>query len=197
MSSPKLFSNSLNQQYEIAAFWLRMLAFMLDSLIIIMLVVLFWNFIGTHLFSFLDENVTMKYEADGAAEEYESLIRLISNETSLFLFIGFPYHLVAEQSSWQGSPAKRIFGLRVANKEGEKPSFFHSLFRNIFKFSILFLVPSLFIHFLTPIVALFVVVWVLIVMFAANDKYNRFLSDFPTQSFVLVRKQQNSYNLKP
>jgi uncharacterized RDD family membrane protein YckC len=79
--------------------------------------------------------------------------------------------------------------MMVTDKDADKPSFWQSLLRNFFKFAIIGFVPILVLDAIIEMPFTLALFWLIIVIMAANDEYNRFLSDFPTKSFVLLRKK--------
>jgi len=181
MVKPKIFTDSIGKPYKTAPLGRRVLAFVIDSILISFIGMLFLRFFKGILQS---NSVT----GDVHHNEYELLENLMVDEFFIFFIIGLPYHLIFEQSAWLASPGKRLLGMIVVDGDAERPSFWQSLLRNLLKLMILTFIPFLiwrFLHIFPPLVF---VIWISIILMAANDKYNRFLSDFPTKSFVLQRK---------
>jgi len=84
-----------------AEFWRRLVAYLLDSIIVIVLF-------------FIIVNILAKSFRFHKAEDVRTLMRM----TSLFLWL--IYFILFESSSLQATPGKLIMKLKVVNREGEK-----------------------------------------------------------------------------
>ena len=94
-----------------AGFWMRVLAYIIDNLIMSFVFVPVFLVIGLVMI--------------GSGMDQESLefqfLNLGSNVVSLFG--GWLYHAFMESSSWQGTVGKKVLGLRVTDMNGNRVSF--------------------------------------------------------------------------
>ena len=94
-----------------AGFWMRVLAYIIDSLVLSVVFVPLGIVIGVVLLgSGIDENSPLF-----------QLINLSSNGISIIG--GWLYHGFTESSSWQGSVGTKALGLRVTDMNGDRISF--------------------------------------------------------------------------
>lgn len=102
------------QEFQIpayAGFWMRVVAYIIDSLIMSVIFVPLGIILGVFLAGAgIDQN----------SIEFQ-LINLSSNGVSLLA--GWMYHGFMESSSWQGTVGKKALGLRVTDLDGHRISF--------------------------------------------------------------------------
>ena len=94
-----------------AGFWMRVLAYIIDSLIMSFVFVPFGIVVGV---------VLVTTGADENSPLYQ-LVNLGTNGVSIVA--GWLYHAFMESSSWQGTVGKKALGLRVTDLDGHRISF--------------------------------------------------------------------------
>jgi uncharacterized RDD family membrane protein YckC len=95
-----------------AGFWMRVVAYIIDTLIMSIVLVPFGIILGVFMGGAgIDEN----------SPEFQ-LINLGSNN-GVSLLVGWLYHGFMESSSWQGTVGKKALGLRVTDLDGHRISF--------------------------------------------------------------------------
>lgn len=130
---PQNQSNTKAIQLKPIAIGLRMLAFLIDLIPIAILAFMLEGVLGDYFRANLPLRDGGIYNKTGYY-----LAKSVLNVGSLMIAIGFAYHTIMEQSSWNGSLAKRIFGIRVLNKQGQQLRFMEAFVRNLGKALLLF-----------------------------------------------------------
>lgn len=101
-----------------AGFWKRFFAFLIDSIIIFIIYILSLVLL---IFAFMNDS--SKYMLN----IYYMLFYLFSFSLTIL------YWTIFECSSWQATPGKKALGIKVADMQGNRLSFLHSLRRNLCK----------------------------------------------------------------
>ena len=94
---------------EYAGFWIRFLAYLIDTLLMTVVLVPLAAFIGAVMAATADEN--------GASLIIFGLVRVVS------LAGGWLYFALLESSPWQASVGKKALGLRVTDLNGNRIAF--------------------------------------------------------------------------
>lgn len=130
---PQNQSNTKAIQLIPIAIGLRILAFLIDLIPVAILAVMLDGFLENYFRATLNLR-------DGEIYNKTSyyLANRVVNVGNLMIAIGFAYHTILEQSSWKGSLAKRLLGIKVLNEQGENLTFRKSFIRNLGKSLLLF-----------------------------------------------------------
>ncbi|HSP63622.1 MAG TPA: RDD family protein, partial [Pyrinomonadaceae bacterium] len=104
-----------------AGFWLRFLAWLIDSLI------------SCAIFFPLGIVIGVVMVASGSEPNSEDmlLVRLATN--GLSIVAGWLYYSLCESSSWQGTVGKKLLGLRVTDLDGQRITFGNATGRHFSK----------------------------------------------------------------
>ena len=94
-----------------AGFWWRVLAYILDGLILSIVFIPLGLVLGAIMFGAGIQEDSLEYQ----------MINLGSNGFSIL--VGWVYHAFTESSSWQGTLGKKALGLRVTDMNGQRISF--------------------------------------------------------------------------
>lgn len=141
-ASPGKSSGSQVEVLRYAGFWMRLWAFLIDTLVIVGAVTLTWalHLISKVLQAFVEEGeVFREYEVMldvfGAFMAFDvhitSLNELLLNWTTLVIWL--LYTSTFEASRWQATPGKHILKLKVTDYEGKRLDFPQAFGRNFFK----------------------------------------------------------------
>ena len=100
-----------------ASFWKRVAACLVDIVLYSILMSIPLLFISVHIKAGEDPSATMKAFF---------IWRLLPLSLTLYLL----YYVWPESSSWQATPGKKLFNLKVSDENGQRISFWRSLGRN-------------------------------------------------------------------
>ncbi|EHQ52448.1 RDD domain-containing protein [Ectothiorhodospira sp. PHS-1] len=107
-------ATSVSASVRDAGFWYRLLAFVIDIIILTLITVVVAVPLGFALGASM--------AASGATEQE---ITLVAGDVGnlLSLLLGWLYYTVFESSKWQSTPGKRMLGLRVTDMDGNRIGF--------------------------------------------------------------------------
>jgi uncharacterized RDD family membrane protein YckC len=94
-----------------AGFWLRVLAWLIDSLI------------SCAVFFPLGIGVGLLMVASGSNPNSADMLLVRSSTNGLSIVAGWLYYSLCESSSWQGTVGKKVLGLRVTDMNGNRIGF--------------------------------------------------------------------------
>jgi len=104
-----------SQPVAYAGFWLRLVAYIIDAIILGMAgVIAFFPLFRANIHAFTTQNPW---------EVYTSMSRPLFAIRLLALMLGWIYYASMESSSWQATLGKKILGLKVTNLAGNRITF--------------------------------------------------------------------------
>ena len=104
-----------NQPVAYAGFWLRLVAYIIDAIILGMAgVIAFFPLFRANIHAFTTQNPW---------EVYTSMSRPLFAIRLLALMLGWIYYASMESSSWQATLGKKILGLKVTDLAGNRITF--------------------------------------------------------------------------
>jgi len=106
-----------------AGFWLRAVAYLMDTVLISAVFGLIASFYPSTFVKF----------PDAAPASLTSLPQLTPFAFALTLTVNWLYFTMFESSAWQATPGKRVMGLYVADLNGQRVSFARAAARNFTK----------------------------------------------------------------
>lgn len=114
---------------DVAGFWKRVGAWVVDYLILLVPITIIAVSMGaTAAFEHFMAQLQSGVETTVAATEYTRAVR---PATMWALLVGYAYYALFECSRWQGTPGKLALGLRVTDLDGKRLSVGRSLLRNV------------------------------------------------------------------
>lgn len=125
-----------NDGWPPAGFWLRFLAFYIDSFILIILLgvlaVILGLLIGVSMFGLVTSGF-MTGEDPNSWSMVGGIIGILVAGVGIFVLFGILYYALTESSRLQASPGKLIVGLRIVDDYGERISFLRALGRTLLR----------------------------------------------------------------
>jgi uncharacterized RDD family membrane protein YckC len=120
---PMVYANAVRVGVIYAGFWLRFVAYIIDGFIssLVFLILLVPLFILTGAGAALGRITSGEDISDNAAVFLG--IGFIAGFVGIIFAVSWLYHAVAESSSWQATPGKKLLNLKVTDMEGQAISF--------------------------------------------------------------------------
>lgn len=170
-------------QYKEAAVVLRVLAFILDS-------VLVW-IIAYYLADYLKEYL-WTYSSKSSFSYYGSSANIIGG-AEVWVAVFIAYHWVAELSSWKATPAKYLLGLRVVRAGNQEKASLAQVLGRLFGKALYFIIPPMLLGMVFalakqdvfPVIIFTVVAWIVLLIIWSNAKHRCTLYDQATKTRVL------------
>jgi uncharacterized RDD family membrane protein YckC len=166
-----------------AGLGLRILAFVLDCVLV--------GAIAYYLAMFLEIMLVREYSTIFKYGAFADAIEVFP----VYIAVYLAYHWVGEQSIWQGSPIKRLMGIKVVRKDGSKSIHFLQVWGRILGKLIWLVLPPIFFGLFTDwlnlaefiAVILTLVAWLILFILWGNEKEKRTFYDFFTKTEVIHR----------
>lgn len=148
-------------------FWIRLVAAIIDGIIII----IFWSL--TFFLLFTVGNAGLFSDSDMILSLVLSIITLA--------IVGIIYKPIMETSNYQGTFGKYLLGMKIVNQNGQKISFSTSIIRTL-------------VYFLQTLIAAPLTVWLLLMI--GFTEYKQGLHDLAAKTFVVSQHWEGAIPLE-